>query len=229
MDKDIERLLRRFMDGLTTVEEESRIAEYFRTHEVDAEWKAYKDMFAWFDDGMPLQAGEGRHAKTGGRRARIIAMAMAVAAAIAALIIMTGVGRTGDAAVGETADMAQSSAAEPGEDTPVMKDSLAADSVKTEEAKKPLRRRGKPRRRVYEMKPPKTYLAQSERDSVNAVAKQMVEEKLWQMSEEQEHSLRELYQLCEKQDQEIELIATFKDGVDYETEATETEEENEYY
>lgn len=64
MDKDIERLLRRFMDGLTTVEEENRIAEYFRTHEVDAEWKAYKDMFAWFDDGMPLQAGEGRHAKT---------------------------------------------------------------------------------------------------------------------------------------------------------------------
>lgn len=47
------------MDGLTTVEEENRIAEYFRTHEVDAEWKAYKDMFGWFDDGMQKRVAAG--------------------------------------------------------------------------------------------------------------------------------------------------------------------------
>lgn len=41
------------MDGLTTIEEEKQLAEYFRTHEVSDQWQEYKEMFAWFDKGMP--------------------------------------------------------------------------------------------------------------------------------------------------------------------------------
>lgn len=66
MNKEIEQLIKRFMDGHTTVDEENRIAEYLRTHEVEDEWKPYKDMFGWFDDGMPLQSNGHKHtAKTG--------------------------------------------------------------------------------------------------------------------------------------------------------------------
>ncbi len=50
---DIEKLLRRFMDGLTTVDEEARLAEWFRTNDVPEEWIDYKQMFAFFDAGMP--------------------------------------------------------------------------------------------------------------------------------------------------------------------------------
>ncbi len=50
---DIEKLLRRFMDGLTTVDEEARLAEWFRTNDVPEEWIEYKQMFAFFDAGMP--------------------------------------------------------------------------------------------------------------------------------------------------------------------------------
>ena len=35
MDNEIKILIERFMAGLTSIEEEDRLAEYFRTHDVD--------------------------------------------------------------------------------------------------------------------------------------------------------------------------------------------------
>lgn len=49
--KDIELMLDHFMDGTSSLEEESALALYFRTHDVGEEWKEYKDMFALFDNG----------------------------------------------------------------------------------------------------------------------------------------------------------------------------------
>lgn len=49
----IETLLSRFLDGTSTLDEERTLARYFRTEDVPGEWEAYKDMFAWFDQGMP--------------------------------------------------------------------------------------------------------------------------------------------------------------------------------
>ena len=50
-DKHIEQLLDRFLKGTTTLEEEARLANYFRTHQVPDEWNVYQDMFAMFDRG----------------------------------------------------------------------------------------------------------------------------------------------------------------------------------
>lgn len=45
----IERLLGKFVDGLTTELEEQRLAEYFdTTDDIPAEWQVYKDMFRSF-------------------------------------------------------------------------------------------------------------------------------------------------------------------------------------
>lgn len=49
--KDIELMLDHFMDGTSSLEEESALALYFRTHDVGEEWKEYKEMFALFDNG----------------------------------------------------------------------------------------------------------------------------------------------------------------------------------
>ena len=54
MEKDIHTLIKRFMAGQTSIEEEDRIAEYLRTHDVGEDLQPYKEMFAWFDQGMPL-------------------------------------------------------------------------------------------------------------------------------------------------------------------------------
>ena len=49
--QEVEPLLNRFMDGISTLEEEAQLADFFRTHEVTGEWREYKEMFALFDQG----------------------------------------------------------------------------------------------------------------------------------------------------------------------------------
>lgn len=222
MDKNIEQLIKRFMDGQTTVEEESRIAEYFRTHDVEDEWKAYKDMFAWFDDGMPIQQEAEKHKTKNSKKAKIIAFVMAAAAAIAALIIITTPGNNGIMPVQKTANVIKPSAADAIETA--IKDTLAIDSV-SKETSRPAHKKAKIRRRVYNVMPPKTYLADAKQDSIDEIANQMAEEKLQQIYNEQNSKLQEIYEQCNKQDLNIDLImATLEEGIDYEI-----EEENEYY
>lgn len=222
MDKNIEQLIKRFMDGQTTVEEESRIAEYFRTHDVEDEWKAYKDMFAWFDDGMPIQQEAEKHTTRNSQKAKIIAFAMAAAAAIAALIIIATPGNNDIMPVQKTANVIKPSAADAIETA--IKDTLAIDSV-SKETSRPAHKKAKIRRRVYNVMPPKTYLADAKQDSINEIANQMAEEKLQQIYNEQNSKLQEIYEQCNKQDLNIDLImATLEEGIDYEI-----EEENEYY
>jgi len=50
--QEIAQLLNKFMAGETSVAEEEVLAQYFRTHEVDEEWAAYKEMFTLFDNGQ---------------------------------------------------------------------------------------------------------------------------------------------------------------------------------
>jgi len=46
-------LLDRYMDGLTTVEEEAALRRYFRDHDdIPDEWQDYKVMFTYIDSGM---------------------------------------------------------------------------------------------------------------------------------------------------------------------------------
>ncbi len=46
-------LLDRYMDGLTTVEEEAALRRYFSTHDdIPDEWQDYKVMFTYLDSGM---------------------------------------------------------------------------------------------------------------------------------------------------------------------------------
>ena len=51
--ENIEKLLSLFMEGMTTVEEEAQLANYFRSEkEIPKEWKDFQTMFAYFDNGM---------------------------------------------------------------------------------------------------------------------------------------------------------------------------------
>ena len=88
----IEALLNKFMNGQTTVEEEAQLADYFRTHDVPAEWEDYRDMFGYFDRGMegdlvPAEAPRKPLTDLMGRRW----WGIGTAAAITALIVGTAV------------------------------------------------------------------------------------------------------------------------------------------
>lgn len=55
-ERYIQQLLERFMRGVSTLEEESALADYFREHpHVKPEWKDYKLLFDYINRGMPEQ------------------------------------------------------------------------------------------------------------------------------------------------------------------------------
>ncbi len=86
----IQDLLDKFMNGLTTLEEEAALGDYFRTHEVPQEWEDYRQMFGYFDRGMEgelITPQEQPFMRLMGRRW----WGIAAAAAIAVLIVGTAV------------------------------------------------------------------------------------------------------------------------------------------
>ena len=121
-DIEVEDLLKRFMDGETSLEEETALAEYFReagdedrpNNIPKEDWEAYREMFRMFDDGnigvrgthphitkqeSGLRIGRGRdaHAPRGIRIDRKpsglrIYMAAAAVAAFFVLVFMLNVG-----------------------------------------------------------------------------------------------------------------------------------------
>lgn len=93
-EKQIRQLLTRFMEGHTTVEEEQEIAWWFAARsEVAPDLEDYRQMFAYFDAGMP-EEDVAATPVTAGRSssvARSIALrvAMIAAACVAVAVVMT--------------------------------------------------------------------------------------------------------------------------------------------
>lgn len=169
----IQQLIDKYMNGQTTVDEEQLIARYFRSAtDVPDTLKPYRDMFAYYDEGMPLGAlpefdGSSGQADTRvasdsnnvvaprRRSLRIAAWwsgAVAVAAAVALLLIMhrpsAPVQPIASAVV--VSDTCSTSTGVEAEQN------VVTDSVKLKP--QPQRRRLSVRRRYY-IAPPKTYLA----------------------------------------------------------------------
>lgn len=170
---EIKQLIDRYMNGQTTVDEEQLLARYFRNAtDVPDSLKPYRDMFAYFDDGMPLGAlpefdGSAGQAETrvAPDSSKVVAPrrhslrmaawwsgAAAVAAAVALLLIMhrpsAPVQPIASAVV--VSDTCSTSTGVEAEQN------VVADSVKLKP--QPQRRRPSVRRRYY-LAPPKTYLA----------------------------------------------------------------------
>lgn len=169
----IQQLIDKYMNGQTTVDEEQLIARYFRTAtDVPDSLKPYRDMFAYFDEGMPLGAlpefdgscgqsdtrvapDSNNVVATRRRSLRIAAWwsgAVAVAAAVALLLIMhrpsAPVQPIASAVV--VSDTCSTSTGVEAEQN------VVTDSVKLKP--QPKRHRPSVRRRYY-IAPPKTYLA----------------------------------------------------------------------
>ena len=104
-DIKVEELLKRVMDGETSVDEEMALTEYFReaTDEdrpdsiPEEDWEAYREMFRMFEDG---EAGRGRDAHAP-RGIRIYMAAAAVAAFIVLVLILNVGGKQGKPMIAE--------------------------------------------------------------------------------------------------------------------------------
>lgn len=90
MNKEqIEYLLKRYLDGETTNEEEQQLRQYFATLQIiPPEWKAYKALFGWEDRLQQSAISANAASAPIARKRRLF-----IAASIAALIVI-GVGFT---------------------------------------------------------------------------------------------------------------------------------------
>lgn len=90
--KDIATLLDKFMAGTTTIEEEQILADYFRSEQrVPTEWEYYKDMFAYFDNGMVEVSGQKEDIAKARLAAIVLWKRIAVAGTLLILIGFAGV------------------------------------------------------------------------------------------------------------------------------------------
>lgn len=218
----IKQLTRRFMDGQTTVEEEARLASYYRTHDVPREWRVYKEMFAYFDAGMPL--GQDKVAACPSRRARRVWLAVAAAAAVAVLMVMVlPRGEAPEVPVRQPVAMSVE---------PVPADSAESAEADTSDLP-PARPVRKPeRRRVsryrYKPAPPKVYLAENAlpespvpADSI-AAAEKILAEKLRAIEAVSEALLRNIETFNEMKALEMAEV-NYADGADGSDEASDND------
>ena len=169
----IQQLIDKYMNGQTTVDEEQLIARYFRNAtDVPDSLKPYRDMFAYFDDGMPLGAlpefdGSAGQADTRvahdsskvvAPRRHSLRMAAwwsgaAAVAAAAALLLITHRPSAPAQPIPSAVVVSDTCSTSTGVEA---EQNVVTDSVKLKP--QPQRRRPSVRRRYY-LAPPKTYLA----------------------------------------------------------------------
>lgn len=211
--EDIQQLIDRFMDGTTTLAEERRLAEFFRTAEPSGqwpeEWLAYKEMFAYFDEGMP----EAVVPPSARKRRSLVVRVASVAAAAAVVAVMAGVAvfhlleePSGQIGCEPSAPViiAQQAARD---SVSVSVSESAPESVPVREspcqsAKAPAPSPA-PRKRLRDTPPlPKTYLAdaavQPLPDTISLSAKMLAEQKLYEVEVEQYEFVSSLYRDSEQ-------------------------------
>ena len=83
-DPHIESLLKQFMQGDTSLEQERELSEFFaNSSSIPEEWEAYREMFAYFNAGMPLTEEKPKR-----KIARPLWTLVAVAATVAIAIML---------------------------------------------------------------------------------------------------------------------------------------------
>ena len=85
----IEELLKRFMEGESTLDEEHELGDWFRSHEVDESLKPYQQMFAAFDAGLSYMPSA--QTTTAPPRRRIAWWHWAAVAVVAGLLALGGI------------------------------------------------------------------------------------------------------------------------------------------
>lgn len=187
--EDLEILIDKFMSGTTTLDEEKALGDFFRqTEHLPAELEPYRDMFAYFDNGMTGEpSGKPVSHAVPVRSLRWIA---GIAAAVAVIFVAayqfvpggtdeTPVMQTSKSVVAQTTD---SAIARP--------DTISDKERQADEM--PAKRRVM-RKYRFKPAPPEVLLADAEAmsvtDSVNVVAKQLADIELMKVECEQQYML----------------------------------------
>lgn len=204
---DIQKLIDKFMDGTSTLEEERRLEEYFlKERDIPEKLEPYREMFAYFDRGMTndvlLTEGNGKtddrqhtheipvEIKANGHRMVFIRRILAVAASVAVLLVIAYSIKGGGEKDGCTTGSGSHAIAQT-----VAADSLkaTADTIKENvggEQDYNKRERHIPRKYRYKPAPPENMIADGSTtnvDSIDNAARRMTDAELRKVEFEQRY------------------------------------------
>lgn len=223
-EKNIRQLIGRFMQGLTPIEEEEQISQWFAVHtDVSDDLKPYQQMFAYFDKGMPMDEQmpidkqmsveeEIRKPLRDRLRLRPLWCFLAAAAAVALLIVMTWPAQNGDSTATPSATLAQAEKDSAEAIVPIEETEMKNNVKQTVKPKMRPRKRGFYRKHLHSPAPPVTWIAQTVIDSIQQTPEALAEAHLQALEEQQNEMLFRLYLVSALQTEDL---ASYNDEDDY--------------
>lgn len=222
-EKNIRQLIGRFMQGLTSIEEEEQISQWFAVHtDVSDDLKPYQQMFAYFDKGMPIDEQmpidkqtsveeEIRKPLRNHSRLRPLWCLLA-AAAVALLVVMTWPAQNGNTPVTPSATLAQAEKDSAEAIVPTAETEMKNNVKQTVKPKMRPRKRGFYRKHLHSPAPPVTWIAQTVIDSIQQTPEALAEAHLQALEEQQNEMLFRLYLVSALQTEDL---ASYNDEDDY--------------
>lgn len=223
-EKNIRLLIGKFMQGLTSIEEEERISQWFAVHtDVSDDLKPYQQMFAYFDKGMPIDEQmpidkqipveeEIREPLRYHLRLRPLWSLLAAAAAVALLVVMTWPAQNGDSTATPSATLAQAEKDSAEAIVPIAETEMKNNVKQTVKPKLRPRKRGFYRKHLHSPAPPATWIAQTVIDSMQQSPEALAEAHLQALEEQQNEMLFRLYLVSALQTEDL---ASYNDEDDY--------------
>lgn len=228
-EKNIRQLIGRFMQGLTSIEEEEQISQWFAVHtDVSDDLKPYQQMFAYFDKGMPIDEQmpidkgmsidkqipveeEIRKPLRNHSRLRPLWCLLA-AAAVALLVVMTWPAQNGNTPVTPSATLAQAEKDSAEAIVPTAETEMKNNVKQTVKPKMRPRKRGFYRKHLHSPAPPVTWIAQTVIDSIQQTPEALAEAHLQALEEQQNEMLFRLYLVSALQTEDL---ASYNDEDEY--------------
>lgn len=211
------------MQGLTSIEEEEQISQWFAVHtDVSDDLKPYQQMFAYFDKGMPIDEQmpidkqmsveeEIRKPLRNHSRLRPLWCLLA-AAAVALLVVMTWPARNGDSTATPSATLAQADKDSAEAIVPTAETEMKNNVKQTVKPKMRPRKRGFYRKHLHSPAPPVTWIAQTVIDSMQQSPEALAEAHLQALEEQQNEMLFRLYLVSALQTEDL---ASYNDEDEY--------------
>lgn len=211
------------MQGLTSIEEEERISQWFAVHtDVSDDLKPYQQMFAYFDKGMPIDEQmpidkqmsveeEIRKPLRNHSRLRPLWCLLA-AAAVALLVVMTWPARNGDSTASPAATLAQADKDSAETLVPAAETEVRNQVKQAVRPKMRPRKRGVYRKHLHSPAPPVTWIAQTVIDSMQQSPEALAEAHLQALEEQQNEMLFRLYLVSALQTEDL---ASYNDEDEY--------------
>lgn len=222
-EKNIRQLIGRFMQGLTSIEEEEQISQWFAVHtDVSDDLKPYQQMFAYFDKGMPIDEQmpidkqipveeEIRKSLRNHSRLRPLWCLLA-AAAVALLVVMTWPAQNGNTPVTPSATLAQAEKDSAEAIVPTAETEMKNNVKQMVKPKMRPRKRGFYRKHLHSPAPPVTWIAQTVIDSMQQSPEALAEAHLQALEEQQNEMLFRLYLVSALQTEDL---ASYNDEDEY--------------